>query len=373
MCAVASLICLISVQRVGSQQESLPEDYAVFFGVDAQDTQSDLDNDGLTNLEESRQWTDPFARDTDADTWPDAADASVSRMYIQWGDARFTEGDEHEYTWHGWAVAAYKAGGEWAVCSTEEGSRPCWHVDASDSQPASLNIEVDRSVLTRDVVLRISFFDHKDSELSVDLYDTNDVLISERCYTDLTTCGETNATLDLNIPLQGNPDAARISIRREKGEATIWECLVYEDEDLDNLDDEQELQLLDASRGEEAALQPTETTSIPASVAPVTDAISEPGGILTESQGARVINAESGGVIHVNRELGDDTFDEVHATIVSYADKNGPKRSIAAGIAAAKAGDTVVYVAAGCYPEGTIGAPDGITVIPVGTVSLVDE
>jgi hypothetical protein len=90
MALVTASICLILTQRAVSQSDSgqsetIPTDYAGLFGLNLSDpnvASEDPDGDGLTNVEESRLGTDPFATDTDHDGWVDAEDACpVSRMY----------------------------------------------------------------------------------------------------------------------------------------------------------------------------------------------------------------------------------------------------------------------------------------------------
>ena len=68
--------------------------------------------------------------DTDHDGFADSFDSNaVSRMYVPWGDPRYTQGDFTAYPWQpAWGLAAYRVGGDWST------SPACWYVVNSGQQ-----------------------------------------------------------------------------------------------------------------------------------------------------------------------------------------------------------------------------------------------
>jgi len=69
-------VSILSTPSNDSDQDGLPNDYEELFGLNRfrNDADEDLDNDGLTNIEEFRRGTIPNNPDTDADGIPDGQD-----------------------------------------------------------------------------------------------------------------------------------------------------------------------------------------------------------------------------------------------------------------------------------------------------------
>lgn len=239
VCGILAAGVILSVAQSIIGTQTMSAEYAGFFGLAQGSEAADPDNDGLTNLEESRLWTDPLASDTDEDVWPDNIDGAISRMYVQWGNLKFVNGDALSYTWPRWAVAASKAGGDWTV----SGGMPCWHATASQTPSPSLNITLDRSILRTTGLLRLALFDHAGSSLIVSLCDSNNNVVADNLFGNLLTGRNRAVTLSLEIPLARYPAACSISIRCTAGEATVYESLFYVDRDNDGMDADQELQL----------------------------------------------------------------------------------------------------------------------------------
>jgi hypothetical protein len=349
LCAMAlPVVCIgviVAVGQTGDSAEMLPRDYAALFGLNPSDTQSDPDGDGLTNLQESKWGTDPTAADTDCDGWNDSVDSCpVSRMFVMYGDPRFTKGDEVEYVWPRWAQASYKIGGSWS----NNGNRTCWHVAASESNPASLNIEADRQTLTNNAVLALTFFDHANSTLYVDLCDTNETVIAEDLFGNLLSGSNANATVLLDVPFEKYPEAAGISIRRESGEATVYESLLYVDQDHDGLDAEQECQLgtsdLVSNGGNAPVVRMPRETAVKTQTKLSVDA-DETRSALKSS--AKTDTSKLARTIYVNGRNGDDACDGLSA--VRNGTK-GAKKTVKEGLKAAVSGD-VLEIQAGVYVE----------------------
>jgi len=146
-----------------------------FFGHLGEVAGGDPDHDGLTNAAEYAENTDPIISDTDCDGWFDGVDADpLSRVHIDWGEPAFTIGDDHVYPAPDWFISAFRVGGEW-----QTNDPTAWRVAATNAATnLSLNIEVDRALLTNDAVLEIQLFDSADGGLVIDLYDANAQIIA---------------------------------------------------------------------------------------------------------------------------------------------------------------------------------------------------
>ena len=224
-----------------SDNDGMSDAYEMFFGLNPTnpaDAAWNNDDDSLNNLAESVLLTDPFAGDTDRDGFKDGSDSNaVSRAYILWGDPQFTSGDQYDYAHPAWLMGAYKVDGEWT------NNPVAWHVPPSESEGVgSLNVDLDRVILTNDLVCRLRFFDHADASLYMDLLDTNENVVAGDLFGNLHSGSNAEAVVYLNIPLQTHADAAVIHLRRGLGEVAVYESLLYVDTDGDGLDADQEAQ-----------------------------------------------------------------------------------------------------------------------------------
>lgn len=243
--AAAGGICLVLISLsspTDTDSDGMSDEYENFFGLNytnAADAQLNYDQDTLINLNEYAIWTDPFATDTDRDGWHDGEDSNaVSRAFIAWGDSYFTTSNNYEYAAPDWWVAAYKIDGQWQT------NPSAWRVSADTSNGIGcLNIEVDRTILTNDAVMRLHFYDHTNASLYIDLYDTNDVIIATNLFGNLMQGSNVTVTQNFNIAFETNLEAVGIQIRRGIGEVHVYESLLYVDKDEDGLDKEQENQL----------------------------------------------------------------------------------------------------------------------------------
>lgn len=223
--------------------DGMDDAFESLFGLDpANPADADVDQepDGLANVQESLLWTDPFIADTDRDGFGDAEDSNAtSRVYIEWGAEGFTSGDDFTYAGPAWWLGAYKLDGEWLTNPPTD-----WHVGTNvASGLGALVIEVDRTILTNDVVMAMDLFDHADSSLYVGLFDTGGVFVVSNLFGNVLLGADEAATVQVDVPLEAYPSAAGIAIWRDQGEATVYTNMLYIDKDHDGLDSDQELQL----------------------------------------------------------------------------------------------------------------------------------
>jgi len=225
-----------------TDSDGMSDVYELLMGLNATnaaDASLDYDLDALTNLAEYAVYTDPFVADTDRDGWRDDVDAEpVSRLYVDWGSDFFTQDDDFEYTGPAWWLTAFKIDGQWQT------NPASWHVAASESNGVgSLNIELDRTLLSNDLVMVLGLRDHDGASLLVDLLDTNGLPVAGDLFGNILDGTGSDTELKLDLPMAANPDGAVILLRRVSGEITVYESLLYVDEDGDGLDSDQEMQL----------------------------------------------------------------------------------------------------------------------------------
>ena len=239
-CALGLCAC-VSLALTDSDNDGMDDSWESFFGVNPGTNNAVLDPDGdsLNNLAESSLWSDPFVADTDRDGFQDGADSNpVSRAVMPWGDDFFTRTNEVVYAWPDWMVSAYKTGGEWQAAPA------CWWVPASETGFASLNVEVDRDVLTNDLRLRLPLAASPGAALYLDLYDPDEcVVASNLCGGNLLADVGTGLVKTLNVPLETFTNAVGLRLRREAGAVAVGETVAYVDLDGDGLDADQERQL----------------------------------------------------------------------------------------------------------------------------------
>jgi len=240
-CAVIA-ISIPGAWGVDADNDEMDDAYEVFFGLDptTNDAALDPDSDSLPNSAEYVLWTDPFSADTDRDGFPDNTDTTpVSRAYMDWGEPFFTAGNDYGYAAPAWWVAAYKVAGSW-----QTNAPTSWRVLSSASNGVcSLHIEVDRSVLTSDSVLKLAFYGQTNASLYVDLYASDETVVAENIFGDLVTGTNDTTLVYLNIPFETYTNAVGIRIRWGSGEIAAFESLVFLDQDGDGLDSDQEDQL----------------------------------------------------------------------------------------------------------------------------------
>jgi hypothetical protein len=224
---------------VDTDNDGMNDAYENFFHLNptnAVDAQDDLDTDTLVNQQEALLWTDPRSSDTDADGLDDNADANpLSRAVMWWGNPVFTEGDTYDYTAPDWWIGAGRDGGEWVA----EGG---WRVTSNST--GLLYIDIDRSIITNNLMLNLMHNNASNSLVYLDLADTNEVMVAVDLFGDLTMDDGAQVLSRYILPLADYPSASRIIIEASAGTATyaVWATTLYEDADADGLDTDQEIQ-----------------------------------------------------------------------------------------------------------------------------------
>jgi len=249
---VAALVLFYTANSIRSTEtdsdnDGMSDAYELFYGLNptnSADADLNYDGDSLNNLQESALLTDPFASDSDRDGFNDAADSNaVSRAYIRFGDPKFTSGDQYSYAVPAWLLGVYRINGDW-ITNAPPAGEAAWHVSSSEGEGVgSLNVDLNRSVLTNDLVFKMRFFDHTNASLYMDLVDTNATVVVENLFGNIQTGSNVESVVYLSIPLETYSGAAVIHLRRGLGEVTVYESLLYVDKDGDGLDREQEAQL----------------------------------------------------------------------------------------------------------------------------------
>jgi hypothetical protein len=162
-------------------------------------------------------------------------------MYVAWGDTNYTSGDEFSCPasyWPDWGMAACKVGGQWGIDTNDY--RTFWYVAPSDTNSDCLRMEVDRTILSSNLVLDLSFFDYTNSAMYLDLCDTNGNVLATDPYGNLMSGLGQASSVTIDIPLQQYPDAAEIVLRRDSGEMTIYESLLSINADNIGITDSQD-------------------------------------------------------------------------------------------------------------------------------------
>ena len=234
-----SLLCVGLAVAIDTDNDGMSDIYENLFGLNitnAVDAAENYDTDSLNNSEEALLWTDPRASDTDADDLDDDVDDNpLSRAVMWWGNPAFTEGDAYFYTGPDWWLGAGRCGGIWL-------EKAGWQVDTNSQ--GMLYIDIDRSMITNNLMLNLLHENATNSLVYLDLADTNSTRIAVDLYGDLTSDDGNQVMSRYVLPLADYPTASRILIDASAGTVpyTVWASTLYEDKDADGLDADQEIQ-----------------------------------------------------------------------------------------------------------------------------------
>lgn len=336
------------VKEFDTDGDRMTDAYETFFGLDttnSADASLDYDADHLSNLREFAQLTDPFALDTDRDGFSDDMDENpISRAYIAWGDPQFTSDDNYDYAHPDWFLAAYKNGGEWmaARCGgvTNMPLVSAWHVSANESNDiGSLSVDLDRAVLTNNLVYAVHYLDSSNSSLYVDLLDADGEVVVEDLYGNLMTGDDQDAMIWLAVPLVEFTNAAVIHLRRGTGDVVVYEGQLYIDEDGDGLDADQERQL--GFSDYRVDTDGDGVSDYEAYFHKKNDNQPEPPDPGKEKDKGRK------GIVYVDQAVGNDTYT---GRAASVSRKKGPKKTVHGGLSVAETNDTII-IRSGNYNE----------------------
>lgn len=224
---------------IDTDHDGMSDLYEYFFHLNPTnsiDAPQNFDADTLINFAESLLSTDPRVADTDTDGLNDDEDQDpLSRAVMMWGHPDFTSGDTYSYTGPAWWLGAGKVGGIW-----DNGT--CWTVPAHEQ--GLLYIDIDRSVMTNNLVLNLLHRNVAECQVYLDLGDGNGNYVATGVSGDLADGDGSQQLGRYMLPLETYPAASRIIIDATAGANpySIWVATLYEDEDADGLDVQQEIQ-----------------------------------------------------------------------------------------------------------------------------------
>jgi autotransporter-associated beta strand protein/T5SS/PEP-CTERM-associated repeat protein len=180
-------------------------------------------------------WAIPYT--TYEDGWPDASNPNIpTRAVLRLGDLSQITNDWFVTPAPSWFLGAEQSSGQW----TTNG----WQAPgALVPNTGVLFFDLDRTVLTNDLRLRLDLQDNSGASLYANLLDSNDVVLVQDLYGNLLTGSNIPVTRLYNVPLAANPAAVAISLWRGTGAVTITKAVLYVDQDGDGLDAGQEAQM----------------------------------------------------------------------------------------------------------------------------------
>lgn len=302
----------------------------------------DTDRDLLSNAEERLLRTDPFCADTDRDGFIDSIDdAPLSQAYVDWGNPRFTEGSTYFYPGPNWWLGAFRIGGAWVL------EPPTSYVSSQAGGGAYML--VDAALAGSNLVLQVDFLDEEGSALFVDLVDASGVVIVGDLFGNLVQgSGE---LLRLCLPVEIPPDAPNpiaVGLRTGDGLIAVYESLLYvhRGSAVSMPGGEVPPDRSPAALRQAATIDPGSNTLRPQS------RVDAPERSPTSSQATtvqqRAASGGNSGIIYVDQSIGNDTFTGLRRA--RGTGDAGPKKTINAGLRAARPGWTV-QVAPGTYKE----------------------
>ncbi|MBI2441852.1 MAG: hypothetical protein HYV35_10835 [Lentisphaerae bacterium] len=245
--ATAGLLLTLGIVSVAwaEPQATLYDQWAAYFGLSGNDAReaADPDLDGLDNSLEYSLNLDPTSQDSDGDLLGDGEETNgLSRINLKLGDPRFSMADgQFVYPFPPWCLGARTVAGELITNAPLNGQfTNAWHVDAAAGTGA-VEVAIDRSLITtQELRCAVTFFDHADSHLILELADLNGATVAEDLYGNLASGSGALQSVNVKVPLSGNPQAAIVRLKRLSGEATVFALQLYKDSENDGLDDEAE-------------------------------------------------------------------------------------------------------------------------------------
>lgn len=233
--------CLLGIAfAVDTDNDGMSDLYENFFklnSTNSNDAVENYDSDSLDNLQESMLWTDPLTGDTDADGFLDHEDSNaLSRVVVFWANPDFTEGDEYFYTGPSWWLGSGKLGGEF--------NKGSWLL-RSGNRSGAVYVDLDRMVLTNNVMLDLYHWERTGAQVRIDLLDSNGVEMATNVVGDLAFGGGGKVYRRVQVPLADYPEATRLLLNTTTTSDLyrLWTTMLYVDEDADALDADQEKQV----------------------------------------------------------------------------------------------------------------------------------
>ena len=161
------------------------------------------------------------------DSTTDGHDPSNSphRVIIYWGHTNFASADNFYCPGPAWWLGGFKLGGDWTPAG--------WHVASSESNAVgALLLNVDRAILTRNLVFDLRLLDTAGSSLYLDLLDAKGRPVLTDLFGNLMEGSDRKQQISFEIPFESYPDAATIVLRRGSGEITVSKSVLHFDGEL---------------------------------------------------------------------------------------------------------------------------------------------
>ena len=161
---------------------------------------------------------------------------ALSRAVMMWGHPDFTSNNVYRYTGPQWWLGAGKEGGVW-----EDGSSWVLQTNAQ----GSLYMDLDRAILTNNLMMSVLQLNASNTLVTVDLVDTNGIVVATNVVGDITTDDGSEAVTHIEIPLTNYPSASQIVLNAQTAqvEYKVFGTSLYIDSDQDGLDADQEKQV----------------------------------------------------------------------------------------------------------------------------------
>jgi len=331
---------------------------------------------------------------------------------VYWGAPRYTVGEHYVLPPDApeWLVAAFKDGGHFAT------NVPAWYVPAAkaDETPACLYVLLDREKLREaDLCLQVELYSSRRASLMVDLADAEFETVATNVAGNLVLDHNELIQVAAALPIAQNESATFIRLRHESGGLIVTETTLLRIPVGAAVDDVLSPTASDAGaptgarvvevKGTDAQTENTARTAALLGQLDGTNTITAATGMPGTSTQPRQLSAR---IIHVSKARGRDAFSGRRRALIlewtddplklganeppgytnavaagsggggtqgvgGYVPVDGPKRSIVAGLKAARPGGTVV-VHSGVYPEEVNLCGRNVSVHICGEVRIAD-
>ncbi len=141
-------------------------------------------------------------------------DGNLQCISLHWGIAPFSGAETAVYPVMSWWFGAGKDGGAW----TDTG----WQALATDEEPASLWIEIDRAALPGNLLMVLIGTASADADIQLDLLDAAGDVVASAIHGNIAAAeGGLNGQTFFPLPLENHPQASVIRLSRRAGDCAL--------------------------------------------------------------------------------------------------------------------------------------------------------